>query len=74
MIDRNGEDAVQRLMTPRQLAKLLGVEVNTLAKWRSSGTGPEFLKYGSAVRYDERDIARFINDSRRRSTADSTAS
>ena len=61
---------VRRLMTPKQLADVLDVEVNTLANWRVLGRGPAFIRMGTTIRYDERDVQLFINQSRRRSTAD----
>ena len=45
----------ERLMTPCEMAKVLSVSEQTLANWRCKGTGPEYLKLGSAknapVRY-----------------------
>jgi excisionase family DNA binding protein len=35
-----------------EAAALLGLSVRTLRQWRLKGGGPEFLKLGSAVRYD----------------------
>lgn len=35
------------LLTPRELAGMLGVTVGTLANWRSYGRGPEYVKLGA---------------------------
>lgn len=51
-------------------ARILGVEVATLRRWRWSGGGPAFIKLGNAVRYDPRDLAAFIEAGRRRSTSE----
>ena len=52
------------------MAPILGVEVQTLQKWRILGRGPKFVKLGAAVRYREADIAEFIAQGVRRSTSD----
>lgn len=49
------------LLTPRQLATLLGVTVQTLADWRCARRGPRFLRLGGrAVRYRRADVLEFI--------------
>ncbi len=59
-----------QLMTETEAARLLGLKVATLRRWRWAGKGPRFLKLGGAVRYDPADLEAFIEQSRRRSTAD----
>lgn len=34
------------LLTPAELAVMLGMSVRTLANWRSNGKGPPYLKIG----------------------------
>lgn len=34
------------LLTPTELAAMLGMSTRTLANWRSAGKGPAFLKIG----------------------------
>lgn len=34
------------LLTPSELAVMLGMSVRTLANWRSTGKGPPYLKIG----------------------------
>lgn len=34
------------LLTPNELAAMLGMSVRTLANWRSTGKGPPYLKIG----------------------------
>lgn len=60
------------LMRPRQAAEHLGVAVASLAKWRVSGDGPEFLKLGAAVRYRMQDLDAWVESRRARSTAETT--
>lgn len=44
------------LLTPKQLAALLAVNENTLAKWRLLGIGPKFIKIQRHVRYAANDV------------------
>ena len=59
-----------RLMKESETAKILGVKVSTLRRWRWAGRGPVFCKIESAVRYDPEDIAAFVAANRRKSTSD----
>ena len=58
------------LITERAAAARLGLKVSTLRRWRWAGKPPRFLKIGSAVRYDPRVLAEFIDGARRTSTTD----
>lgn len=43
-----------KLLTPEETsAKIGGINMNTLANWRSHGAGPPFCKVGGAIRYPE---------------------
>ena len=57
MIQETGQD---RLLTPEEVAEFLGMKPNTLARWRSNGIGPAYVKLGSAVRYRREDLDRFV--------------
>lgn len=52
------------LMDEAQVSGLLGVTKNTLACWRSRGTGPAYVKMGegrrSKVRYRAADVEAWI--------------
>ena len=61
---------VGRLRTEFEAANILRMSPKTLQRWRWAGIGPPYIKVGRAVRYDERDLATFINDQRRQSRAD----
>ncbi|MDA3922619.1 MAG: helix-turn-helix domain-containing protein [Salinisphaera sp.] len=51
-----------QLLTPAQVADMLGVTVHTLAVWRCTKRYPlRFLKVGSRVRYRQADIDAFID-------------
>lgn len=53
-----------------EAAKLLRVSKRSLEKWRSSGGGPEFLKIGRLVFYEEAALADWRKSRARRSTSD----
>lgn len=69
-----GSDTGARLFEPllneHEAAHALNVEVTTLRKWRWAGKPPEFLKIGSAVRYEPATLAALVETSRRTSTSD----
>ncbi len=46
--------------TDIQTAELLGVSVATVRRWRLTGQGPKYRKFGGAVRYFAEDIDAFI--------------
>ena len=51
------------LLTPEQVAELLGVTVGTLAVWRSTGLCQiPYVKIGRCVRYQPQAITDFINE------------
>ena len=59
------------LINEHEAARILGLSVKTLRRWRWAGRPPHFLKIGSAVRYDPVELATFIEAARRTSTTDS---
>ena len=56
------------LVDDKAAAERLGLKPPTLRSWRCRGVGPTFVKLGigrnAAVRYDLRDLARFIEHGR----------
>lgn len=58
---------MDRLLTPKEVAEYLNLQLNTLAKRRASGEGPPFVKLGTAqgapVRYKESDIQQYLSTS-----------
>ncbi len=58
------------LVKEHEAARILGLSVKTLRRWRWAGKPPHFLKIGSAVRYDPQVLAEFIEAARRTSTTD----
>ena len=58
------------LINETEAARVLGLRVTTLRRWRWLGKGPHFVKIGTAVRYDPTVLADFIDAGRRTSTSD----
>ena len=42
----------RRLLEPAETAEILGVTVNTLAKFRMDGRGPQWVRVGGCIRYE----------------------
>jgi predicted DNA-binding transcriptional regulator AlpA len=61
---------VDRLLDQRDAAKVLGVSVRTLERYRVTGMGPRFCRLGRLVRYRECDLEDWVRSSLRTSTSD----
>ena len=60
-----------QLVNEAEAARLLGMTVSFLQARRIRGGGPPFIRVGSrTVRYDVRDLDRWIEEHRRESTSD----
>lgn len=48
--------------SPEQLSERLGgtIKPRTLANWRTSGTGPKYVKLGGKVAYPKREVEAWI--------------
>ena len=57
-----GEQAVQpkRFLLTKEAAAVLQVHPNKLWKWRNAGNGPRFVGIGRHMKYEMREIERFI--------------
>jgi len=42
--------------TERELSQYLGVSVATLRRWRASGEGPPWRRFGRLIRYARADV------------------
>lgn len=51
---------MERLLTPDDVAEVLGVPVKTLYRWRHVGTGPPALVVGRHLRYRRRALEAFL--------------
>ncbi|OQX20051.1 MAG: hypothetical protein BWK76_02525 [Desulfobulbaceae bacterium A2] len=52
------------LLNEKQAAAFLKISKFTLSKWRSSGGGPSYRKFGKAVKYTMSDLQEFIEKSK----------
>lgn len=50
-VERAKPSLPTELLIPQEVADIFRVEVDTLAKWRWKGIGPDFIKIGRMVRY-----------------------
>jgi excisionase family DNA binding protein len=58
------------MIRTEQAAKILDVTKSTLESWRCRGGGPNFVRYGRAIRYREEDLERFIESKIQRNTSE----
>jgi excisionase family DNA binding protein len=63
---RRGDAAppAAHLWTVADLARFLGVPVNTIYKWRTSGEGPPAYRVGKHLRFDERQVHEWLSTRR----------
>lgn len=47
-------------ITSAQVAKMFGVQEDTVSRWRQRNTGPAFYKVGRSIRYDVKEIERIL--------------
>jgi predicted DNA-binding transcriptional regulator AlpA len=50
----------EKLLTVAQVADWLGIKPNTLHQWRCKGVGPLSIKIGTLTRYQESDVADYL--------------
>lgn len=60
----------EALLYEIEVAYLTGQSKRTLQAYRQKGGGPEFVKLGTAVRYQRRAVIAYVDSHRRRSTSD----
>jgi len=51
------------LLTPKEASAILKVSICTLAKWRSEGQGPDYVKTGKSVKYSQNALNEWIGNS-----------
>ena len=49
-------------LSSRETADLIGVEITTLATWRSAGKGPKYQKFNGRIRYCRDVVLAWIRD------------
>lgn len=56
---------MEQLLTEKQVAERLGLNVGTMQQWRFQGKGPKYYKFSpKAIRYRLSDVEQFIDNSR----------
>ena len=58
------------LLTPKQLAAKLCINENTLAKWRLTGLGPQYIKVQRCIRYAVSDVEEWLEKRKFQSTTE----
>ncbi len=53
-----------KLIREDTLASALGIEVSTLAVWRTRGYGPAYAKLGKQIFYHMSDVAKWVHECR----------
>lgn len=48
------------LLTPTDVAALLGVPPDRVRKMRAAGTGPSYIAFGRTIRYHPRDVESWL--------------
>jgi predicted DNA-binding transcriptional regulator AlpA len=51
---------VFQLLSPADLAALIGIDERTLAVWRSAHRGPDFVRLGRAIFYRRADVLAWV--------------
>ena len=62
----------KRLISDVEFEKLYGIGAPTLRGWRFRGKGPRFLKIAGMVRYDVRDVEKYLSECASDNTAAAT--
>ena len=63
-------DSRPAYLNVRQAAEHLGLSSRTLDRYRVSGEGPVFMRFGGRVRYMREDLDAWARAQRRKSTSD----
>jgi predicted DNA-binding transcriptional regulator AlpA len=53
-------DTLEALLTEHDVARITGLSVASVRRWRLLRQGPRYLKIGSAVRYRPEDVAAWL--------------
>jgi predicted DNA-binding transcriptional regulator AlpA len=53
-------NTIEELLTERDVARITGLSVASIRRWRLLRRGPKYLKISAAVRYRPQDIAQWL--------------
>jgi hypothetical protein len=62
--------AGKKLLRPKAVEEIYDISEGHQAKMRCAGGGPEYIKVGSKIYYEEAAIQRWLDTNRRTSTSD----
>ena len=63
-------NAIDLLLPPADVAKLLKVSLSWLAKARMRGDGPPYIRVGRAIRYTNQALLQWMKSRQRQSTSE----
>jgi len=52
---------MEKLLSRREVAELLGVPAGTVDQWAATGTGPRYMKVGRHARYRPSDLEKWLD-------------
>jgi len=53
-------NSVENLLNEHDIARITGMSVASVRRWRLFSQGPKYLKIGSAVRYRREDVSAWL--------------
>jgi predicted DNA-binding transcriptional regulator AlpA len=56
-----GSNTPEKLLTEHDVARITGLSVASVRRWRLLRAGPKYLKIGAAVRYRPEDVASWLD-------------
>ena len=54
-------NALASLLNEHEVARITGLSVASVRRWRLLRQGPKYIKIGSAVRYKQEDVAAWLD-------------
>lgn len=54
-------NAIQDLLNEHDVARITGLSVASIRRWRLLRKGPKYIKVGAAVRYRSEDVAAWLD-------------
>lgn len=61
---------LKEYLTPGEAGRFVGVAMQTLARWRCDGSGPQFIRVGRKIMYAVADLTAWMNARRVSSTSE----
>jgi excisionase family DNA binding protein len=61
---------MERLLSQREVAELLGIAERSMESWRLRGGGPRYVRVGRLIRYRHTDVSAWLAARERSSTSE----